>query len=367
MRKLFDRGYKLAEKLPWLKPLVGAADSFLFQTAEVTKSGPHIRDAIDLKRWMILVVAALIPCILVAIWNSGVQSLVYSSGNAALMNEYLTASLSFTGYAQFASLYWTSILQKGLIAFLPLLLISYAVGGFWEALFAVVRKHEIAEGFLVSGMLYPLILPPTLPYWMAALGISVGIVLSKELFGGTGMNILNPALTCRCFLYFAFPAAMTGAVWAGNNVEVVRTSLLQMNEQAALSPIDGYTQASALAVYNMGGDGVKRIHVEAIAAHRWQEPSLLLPFIEGQLKQFKTGSAKIDSLTATELTQFLTSPVEEGGLSLHPDNLYAAQEFAKLRQGQGIWSNWNLFLGNKLGSFGEVSILACLIGAAILL
>ena len=239
MRKIFNRGYKIAERFPWMKPLIGAADSFLFQTAGVTKHGPHIRDAIDLKRWMILVVLALLPCVIVAIWNSGVQSFVYSSGNYELMNAYLDASLSLKGYFKFASLHWIPILQGGLAAFLPLVLISYAVGGFWEGLFAAMRKHEIAEGFLVTGLLYPLILPPTIPYWMAALGISVGIVLSKELFGGTGMNILNPALTCRCFLYFAFPTAMTGEIWAGRNTEVVRSSLLKMNEQAHLNPIDG--------------------------------------------------------------------------------------------------------------------------------
>ncbi len=353
-------------RFPIFKPLFNAVDSFLFETDGVTKHSPHIRDAIDLKRWMILVVAALLPCVFVAIWNSGVQSFVYSSGNAEIMNAYLEASTTFKGYFRFAGQHWIQILQGGLIAFLPLVFISYAVGGFWEAVFAVVRKHEIAEGFLVSGLLYPLILPPTIPYWMAALGISIGIIISKELFGGTGMNILNPALTCRCFLYFAFPAAMTGEVWAGRNTEVVRTSLLKMNEQAGLSPIDGYTQASALAVYRMGGDGVKRIHVDAIAANQWHEPSSLNPFIDGQLQQFHPG-AQVEALSVPELQQFLSAPLEQGGLALNPDNFHAAMKFAELKQGVGIWSDWNLFLGNKLGSFGEVSILACLLGAFLLL
>lgn len=350
----------------FLKPLINAVDSFLFETDAVTKTGPHIRDAIDLKRWMILVVAALLPCVFVAIWNSGVQSFVYSSGSLELMNAYITASSSVKGYCQFAGLHWFSILQAGLLAFLPLVFISYAVGGFWEALFAVVRKHEIAEGFLVSGLLYPLILPPTIPYWMAAVGISIGIVISKELFGGTGMNILNPAMTCRCFLYFAFPASMTGEVWAGRNTQVVRNSLLKINEQAGLSSVDGYSQPSALAVYHMGGDGVKRIHVDAIAANQWNEPTSLNPFIDGQLQQFQPG-AQIESLSTPELQQFLSAPIEVGGLALNPDSFHAAVKFAELKQGVGVWSDWNLFLGNKLGSFGEVSILACLLGAFVLL
>jgi Na+-transporting NADH:ubiquinone oxidoreductase subunit B len=355
-----------ANRFPILKPLINAVDSFLFESERVTQQGPHIRDAIDLKRWMILVVAALLPCVFVAIWNSGVQSFVYSSGNSELMKAYIEASSSLNGYLKFTGVHWLSILQGGLISFLPLVFISYAVGGFWEALFAVVRKHEIAEGFLVSGLLYPLILPPTIPYWMAAIGISVGIILSKELFGGTGMNILNPALTCRCFLYFAFPASMTGEVWAGRNTTVIRESLFKMNEQAGLSQIDGYSQQSALAIFQMGGDGVKRIHVDAISANQWQEPSSLTPFIDGQLQQFSQG-AHIETLTKPELQQFLSATLEQGGLALSPDSFQAALKFAELKQGVGLCSDWNLFLGNKLGSFGEVSILACLIGAFLLL
>jgi Na+-transporting NADH:ubiquinone oxidoreductase subunit B len=361
MRNLLNRGYKLAERFPGIKTLVAAADSFLFQTSSVTKTGPHIRDYIDLKRWMMLVVFALFPCVLVAIWNSGLQSMVYSSGDKALMDSYLAASLSLSAYGAFAKTHFSSIVFTGLKTFIPVLLISYIVGGFWESVFAVVRKHEIAEGFLVTGLLYPLILPPTIPYWMVAFGVSIGIVLSKELFGGTGMNILNPALVCRCFLYFAFPTAMTGAVWAGSNVEVVRTSLLSLNKQ-----VDAYSQATALAVYQMGGDTVKRIHVDTISANLWHKPTKLQPLIDQQLSQF-TAENKIQSLNQDQLQAFVTSPINQGGLALNPDDFTSAVEFARLKHGIGKWSNGNLFLGNKLGSFGEVSILACLMGALFLL
>lgn len=303
-----------------LRPLISATDHFLRSPATQTHKGPHIRDFIDVKRWMILVVIALFPCILAAIWNTGVQAFVYSSGSAPLMDIFLKASESWQGYWSFTTAHWRPILWKGMIGFLPYVAISYGVGGIWETIFACVRKHDIAEGFLVTGILYALILPPTLPYWMAALGISVGIILSKELFGGTGMNILNPALVCRCFLFFAFPAYMTGEVWVGRNLAQVRESVLKM---------DGISQASALAVYNLSSD-VKRVHVDAI--------------MKGKSKN-----------TVTET------------LGLSADNYREAQEFIKLKQGVGKWNDWGLFLGNKIGSMGEVSILASLLGAAFLI
>lgn len=345
-----------------LKPLFSAADSFLREVATPTRRGPHIRDAVDLKRWMILVVLSLFPCILAAIWNAGVQSLVYGSGNSSLMESYLQASASWKGYSAFAIAHWQPILAEGLTIFVPLVLISYGVGGFWEALFACIRKHEIAEGFLVSGILYALILPPTIPYWMAALGISVGIILSKELFGGTGMNILNPALSCRCFLYFSFPAYMSGEVWAGRNLSFVKESLLKMNQQAG---VDSYSQASALSVYNLSSE-IKRIHVDAIAANTFKAPGVDLSIIQGRLHTWKE-DAIIGKLDPESLQQFSTAPFDQGGLGLSLDNFAAAEKFAQLKYGAGIFSDGNLFWGNKLGSLGEVSVFACLLGAFFLI
>ena len=152
LRKLLDYQLSLAEKgrpLYRLRPLVTAGDTFLYEAPDVTTKGPHIRDAVDLKRWMILVVVALIPCILVAIWNTGIQSFVYSSGDYKLMNEFLRASTSLDGYFAFAAKdnRWMTIAGNGLAILLPLTLVTYAVGGFWEALFASIRRHEISEGF----------------------------------------------------------------------------------------------------------------------------------------------------------------------------------------------------------------------------
>jgi Na+-transporting NADH:ubiquinone oxidoreductase subunit B len=332
-----------------LKPLFSAADSFLREVPTQTKRGPHIRDSIDLKRVMTLVVISLIPCILVAIWNAGMQSLVYSHKDPQLMSAYIEASGSFSGYWSFSKAHFSTILFEGLSIFLPLVFISYAVGGFWEALFACVRGHEIAEGFLVSGILYPLILPPTIPYWMAALGISFGIIVAKELFGGTGMNILNPALTCRCFLYFTFPAYMTGEVWAGRTL-----------------PVDGYSSPSALSFFKAPGE-IARIHIDAIGANHFHKSAATADVLTAQFQKWNQTTESFGSLSPDVLQKFSTASVSSGGLGLSHDNFLAAQKFAELKFGSGLFSDANLFFGNKLGSLGEVSIFACLLGALFLI
>lgn len=323
-----------------MKPIFSAIDSFLRKVSTPTRRSPHIRDSLDVKRLMFLVVIALIPCTLVAIWNTGVQSFVYSKGDAEIMNAYFQASASWSGYWAFTGKHAWLILREGLTIFLPIVFISYAVGGFWEGLFAIVRRHEIAEGFLVTGILYALILPPTIPYWMVALGVSFGVIVCKELFGGTGMNILNPALTCRCFLYFAFPTYMTGSIWSGRT-------------------IDATSQPSALAAYNISND-IQRIHVDAIAANDLHQPVSTLVQESFQ----KWGGETFGHLSADRLQEFVTSPT---GLGLSQDGFVAAQKFTQLKYGLGLFSDGNLFFGNKVGSLGEVSILACLLGAAFLL
>ncbi|MBT5856626.1 NADH:ubiquinone reductase (Na(+)-transporting) subunit B [bacterium] len=179
-------------KLEKLYPLFEAVHTIHFSTTAVTKIGAHIRDSLDTKRYMIIVVMALLPTMGFGVYNAGLQT--------QLAGGLSTDTLS-------------SVLQ-GLKIFLPILLVTFAVGGFWEVIFAVFRGHEINEGFLVSGMLFPLIVPPTIPLWQVALGISFGVVVGKEVFGGTGRNFLNPALTGRAFLFFSYPAYMSGdAVW----------------------------------------------------------------------------------------------------------------------------------------------------------
>jgi Na+-transporting NADH:ubiquinone oxidoreductase subunit B len=168
----------------------------------------------DLKRMMILVVIALTPCMFMAMYNTGLQA---SRGMEAMALTDLPGwrydLLSMLGLSLKPSALIGNLVY-GALWFLPIYMVTVAVGGAWEALFSTVRKHEINEGFLVTSLLLPLTLPPTIPLWQVALGVSFGVVVGKEIFGGTGRNVLNPALTGRIFLYFAYPAQITGdSVW----------------------------------------------------------------------------------------------------------------------------------------------------------
>jgi Na+-transporting NADH:ubiquinone oxidoreductase subunit B len=370
LRKILDYPLALTEEgkpLHWLRPLVTANDTFLYEAPHFTTRGPHIRDAIDIKRWMVIVVIALIPCILMAIWNTGLHQFVFSSGNYQLMNEYLASRSSLAEYFAFATKNgrFLQIISEGLAIFLPLTLVVYIVGGFWEVLFAIVRKHEISEGFLVTGILVVLILPPTIPLWMAAVGVSAGIVLGKEIFGGSGMNIVNPALACRAFLFFGFPGKMTGNVWVGSNPAVVRTSLLKMNQEANLPPIDGYTQASKLSQFNIPFE-IKRIHVDAIATNNLGRNVGTIDAIESQFHTWNQ-NATLGQLSQEQLKSFVTTPITDGGLGLSPGSFEDAYHFSSLNYGLGDNSDWGFFLGDKIGCIGETSTLACILGALFLI
>lgn len=364
----FEKGKPLSK----LRPLVSAVDAFCYEAHLNTKRSPFIRDAVDIKRWMMLVIIALLPVILMAIWNTGVQKFVYASGHYALMNEYLSASQSFKGYFSFVfqDSHYLTILKYGASAFLPVMVISYLVGGLCEGIIACLRGHEIAEGFLVTGMLYPLILPPTIPYWMVALGVAFGVVIGKELFGGTGMNILNPALTCRAFLFFTFPGKMTGDIWVGTNPTRVAESLSTMNANAKLSEIDGYTQATPLGQFNAAIPEIKRIHVDAIATNTVGSKVPTYEVIQQHFEKWNASSeqeATLGQMTTDQMRSFVTGPLEEGGLGLLPGNYVAAHQFTETAYGLERYTDGNLFWGNMLGSMGETSTFACLLGALFLI
>ncbi|MFO8047838.1 MAG: NADH:ubiquinone reductase (Na(+)-transporting) subunit B [Desulfosudaceae bacterium] len=198
VKNIFDsqrRHFQEGGRLALIAPLFNAMETLFFIPGQVNRHRPHVRDSLDLKRFMSMVLLALVPPLLFGIYNTG-----YQASRAA--------GLSVDGMA---------VMGRGLGMVLPLIIVSYAVGLFWELLFASIRKHEISEGFLVTGLLFPLTLPPTMPLWQAALGISFGVVIGKEIFGGTGRNIFNPALTGRAFLFFAYPVQMSGdSVWVGS-------------------------------------------------------------------------------------------------------------------------------------------------------
>lgn len=217
MRPLFAKGGKLHK----LEPIFDAADSFMFTPDIVTTSGAHVRDAVDLKRVMVFVIFGLVPATLFGIWNAGHQ---YNLANVGAVQGFV------------------SDIVRGTIIVMPIIFVSYAVGGFWEVLFSCVRRHQINEGLLVTGLLFPLILPPTIPLWQVAVGISFGVVIGKEVFGGTGMNVLNPALTGRAFLFFAYPGQMSGSVW------------IAMKKGGEL--VDGISGATPLAIVAAPPEGL---------------------------------------------------------------------------------------------------------------
>ncbi len=207
--------------------LYEAIDTGFFQPNSTTKTTAHIRDGIDLKRIMITVWACTFPAMFWGMYNLGFQS------NTILMDMGATGIEGWRGViistlaGHDPQSIWDNFVY-GATFFLPLYLTVFIVGGFWEVLFAAKRGHEVNEGFFVTSVLFALTCPPSLPLWQAALGISFGVVIGKEVFGGTGKNFLNPALTGRAFLFFAYPAYMSGeAVWTG---------------------VDGYTGATALSV-----------------------------------------------------------------------------------------------------------------------
>ena len=195
LRKKLDdikRPFAKGEKWEKLAPAINAFDTFLFVPNHTTQKGAHIRDAVDLKRTMVTVIIALIPALFYGIYNTGYQYLIQTESNFTFIDAFIHGSLKV----------------------LPMIVVSYVVGLAIEFAFAVYRGHEVNEGYLVTGMLIPMIMPVDIPLWMVAISTAFAVIIAKEAFGGTGMNILNPALTARAFAFFAYPTYMSGnKVW----------------------------------------------------------------------------------------------------------------------------------------------------------
>src|SRR6056297_1271502 len=198
---------KMKYKGKKMAPAFNAFHTFLFSPNETTHSGSHVRGADDLKRTMNTVIMALVPILLFSMFNAGYQHYSALNGfpeNFSVLEHFIT---------------WDNF-WIGIIKVLPLVVVSYGVGLIVEFIFAVIKGHEVEEGYLVTGMLVPLIVPVDTPLWMLAVAVVFGVVIGKEVFGGTGMNILNPALTIRAFLFFAYPTWMSGdKVWVYEAVE----------------------------------------------------------------------------------------------------------------------------------------------------
>jgi Na+-transporting NADH:ubiquinone oxidoreductase subunit B len=271
----FQKGGKLEK---W-NPVFESFTTLAFTPAITTKKGSHIRDAVDLKRTMMMVIMALIPCLLFGIYNTGHFEIVAQEGDRSI--AYLDQ-------------FWTKV-SAGALVVLPLIVVSYASGLIVEFIFGVIKGHSLHEGFLVSGMLIPLVMPADVPLWMVAVATIFAVVIGKEIFGGTGMNIVNVALTARAFLFFAYPTKMSGDfVWMAGE------------EKAA----DGFSGSTVL------GD---------LATFTTDKMMVAGNEVAGQ-----TGEAALEAI----------------------NNSY---------------SMLDSFIGMIPGSVGETSVIACLLGAALLL
>ncbi|EEX11429.1 NADH:ubiquinone oxidoreductase, B subunit [Ruegeria lacuscaerulensis ITI-1157] len=245
LRNFFDRiepHFTKGGKYEKFFPIYEMVESFIYTPKTVTTVAPHARSYVDMKRIMTYVVIATIPCILWGMYNTGFQA---NSAIATLGPESATgwriAILQALGISLDPSSIFANVMH-GLMYFLPIYIVTLVAGGIFEVIFATVRGHEVNEGFLVTSMLYTLIMPATAPLWQVALGIIFGVVIGKEVFGGTGKNFLNPALVGRAFLYFAYPASMSGdSVW---------------------TPVDGFSGATALAV--SAADGYQALAAQGI-------------------------------------------------------------------------------------------------------
>ena len=260
IRKIIDNiKPKVLGKMPFMTSTFEAFETFFFVPKDVTENGSHIRDAIDMKRTMIIVVFALIPCLLFGMYNVGYQH--FNSMGV----------LAETGF-------WT-VFWYGFLKVFWLLLVSYLVGLTIEFAFAQVRKHKVNEGFLVTGMLIPLIMPVDTPLWMVGLATAFAVLVGKELFGGTGMNIVNPALLARAFLFFSYPSKMSGdKIWIAGMTDG--------------NAVDGFSGATPLAQIGEGSD---------VITNGFGEPSLILDLTIGLIP----GSIGETSIIAIALGAFI--------------------------------------------------------------
>ncbi|TEW53396.1 NADH:ubiquinone reductase (Na(+)-transporting) subunit B [Psychromonas sp. RZ22] len=227
--------------------LYEAAATFFYTPGYVTKGITHVRDGIDLKRMMIFVWLATFPAMFYGMYNTGIQANDAIVAGYSTLNDWRIVLLDVLGVTTGAGAGLLDNFLFGAAYFLPIYAVTFVVGGFWEVLFASVRKHEVNEGFFVSSVLFALIVPATIPLWQVALGITFGVVVAKEIFGGTGRNFLNPALAGRAFLFFAYPTDISGdSVWTAVDGFSGATSLSTMSQggleavQAKLSWMDAF-------------------------------------------------------------------------------------------------------------------------------
>jgi Na+-transporting NADH:ubiquinone oxidoreductase subunit B len=242
----FEKGGKYQK----FKSTFDAFESFLFVPNKVTRSGAHIRDAMDMKRTMTVVVLAMLPALLFGIWNTGYQHFISTGVDAG---------------------FWQTV-WFGFIKVFPIIVVSYVTGLGIEFIVAQIRGHEVNEGFLVSGMLIPLVMPVDVPLWTVAIATAFAVIIGKEVFGGTGMNIMNPALTARAFLFFAYPSKMSG--------DLVWTAGLQGGKGV----LDGYSGATILGQ----AAAQNTVFTNGLPGHSYSTWDMFLGFIPGSIGETST-------------------------------------------------------------------------------
>lgn len=247
LRRVFDHLYKTVDHK--FHPVVESFDTIHFTPNLITKSGAHIRDAADLKRTMMFVIFAMIPCLLFGMWNVGDQHVQAAMANGAALEGWILPT--------FGNGFWGKFLY-GASGVLPIVIVSYVVGLTVEFIFGIARGHSLHEGYLVSGMLIPLIMPIEVPLWQVAIAVIFAVVIGKEVFGGTGMNVVNVALTARAFIFFAHPNSMSGdKVWVdGFSGETsLGTLATKINDSAALDSFSESTFMNTIYGFEAGSIG----------------------------------------------------------------------------------------------------------------
>ena len=349
LRSMLDRfePHFTEGRLKLFYPLYEAADTFLYTPGETAKSGAFIRDSLDLKRMMSMVVFALGPCILMAFYNTGLQANLAMEQGYPPFSAWRQGVIDALGVGNSPNNVLACCIL-GALYFLPAYIITMTIGGLWEVLFATVRKHEVNEGFLVTGMLFPLTLPPTIPLWQVAVGISFGVVLGKEVFGGTGKNFLNPALTARAFLYFAYPAQISGdRVWT------------------AVKPVDGYSAATPLGELAAAGPGQGIGTFDLSSLNDWF--TAFCGFMQGSMGETSTlacllGAAVLISAGIGSWRIMLSVVIGMVAMST-PFWLYGLVSPATATPLSGLGPHWHLVIGGF--AFGTVFMATDPVSAAM--
>ncbi|MEH0019473.1 MAG: NADH:ubiquinone reductase (Na(+)-transporting) subunit B [Desulfobacter sp.] len=308
LKKLFDDSkphFTGDGKYKKYEPVWDATKTFFFLPSPKNKFMPFVRDHLDLKRYMSFVILALIPVTFFGIFNTGYQSGLATGQDYSVLDCFLVGA-------------WYVV---------PMIIVSYGVGFLWEFLFAIIRRHKISEGFLVSGLLFPLTLPPTIPLWQVALGISFGVVIGKEIFGGTGRNILNPALTARAFVFFSYPVSMSGDIWiAGKDM------------------IDGVTGATALVVTGAQGQPIGA----ALSESGFSMASLFTGLVPGSVGETSALFCLVGAVILT-VTRIANYRIIVGGIC---GLVVTSILFYMIPGGQETWANagplYHLFAGGFL-------------------